>query len=315
MSVNILPIYPDLFKLSADKILEIDAKCIEAKHLTEDNFLLEVVNNTLTLLKNNGLVKEDIYTNHQNMFLLFSNGGFEAVTNGEHYIHTELNSEICKRYELQQQQNFDKKNIVEHAKIKINDRILIISRLKWNYVEKCPIETYFYNSNQSVVTPDLSFEHCDWFVSDLERNIHMWIPDLVPYQIGMFGFCQGAGSMYNFDLNMYINIFNLKSNQKLLKHYYGIGWIKENKTTKERNDKPFKIKVDKLYDGNKFYSASLFNYEERTVIDVTFDDLDFIKNNREITLFGYVLKLNPYTRLGRHTYEISSHVLFLKDDC
>jgi len=79
----------------------------------------------------------------------------------------------------------------------------MIRQKTWLGSVSCPIS--------NVVDKDMKHQFrsggCDWFVT--KNNEMIWIPDLLPKQIGMWGFFQSQSSEYRLDPEKYIKFFNL----------------------------------------------------------------------------------------------------------
>ena len=64
-----LPNYPDLITLDPNVIHIIEQACIEAKHLSQNNHIIDIIETNLNILTTHNLDKNDIYKNHRNMYL------------------------------------------------------------------------------------------------------------------------------------------------------------------------------------------------------------------------------------------------------
>ena len=354
MSVATLPVYPDILSLSEEEITLIESSCVANGCLGKGEHLKDVVTRTVTLLKNNGLEKEDIYTNHRNMNLLFFHQHFEAIAPEELKEYDRLFMKIYDNYFQNAIIDGWSKKQTTYCKIKINGKRLIVCQVKWNGAKECPIEKHFdetkYHGSSSKGANPLSggCDHgrapneldrkgdCDWFIYDYDNNQHLWVPDLLPAQIGMFVFQQGYGSLYRLNIEKYINVFNLTQRPSPIKYHYEIGWspytfpsqrkvltpeeksrfgtasatgifIDMNLITRrpEMNDEMVKINNELLKDGksicrelidNDYYKAVVKDYEGKAILGLVITSESFIKNVRTMRLFGYPLRLDPDTR-------------------
>lgn len=84
---------------------------------------------------------------------------------------------------------------------KLNGQRLAIFCIQWRGYHKCPIGTRFLKN----------YHHDgrgsrDWYVINMDNNKSMWIPDLIPYQVGLFGYFQDKESIYRLDLEKYFKV-------------------------------------------------------------------------------------------------------------
>lgn len=204
MSLESLPTYPDLFGLSSEKILEIENICHKRKHLDLNEKLLDRIEEDVSFLTHAGLHKTDIYNNHRNMYMKFWN----MQTNET------LEQDYINDFIEELPESFGNKwclHSIATNDILLNDQHLRITCLEWNGAEQCPIETYFSDKYHG-------YERgcSDWFIKNLDKNISIWVPDLLPAQMSMFGFCQSPMSVYRLDLVKYIQVMNINKHIELL---------------------------------------------------------------------------------------------------
>jgi hypothetical protein len=291
MSIEELPSYPNLLQLSLEKIEEISISCVKSKHLEEKESLLDVINETTKLLESKDLIKEDIYINHRNMYLLFNHGLFEELSKKNFNKHKERCNKLFKTHLKGKNwtlQEFKTKNII------INGQYLIITCITWGGAEECPIEKYF----------DAKKYHgydrggMDWFVTNLDRRIDIWIPDLLPAQVGMFGFCQGRNSKFRLDLHKYIDIMNMKSHSMPLLYHYDSIWEKSHLNDTICNE----LNTD-------FYYIEYDEDEQN--IRIVFKKDEFLRNNKEIKLFGAKLLLESDMRIHKTYYYLKNKQIVL----
>jgi hypothetical protein len=88
----------------------------------------------------------------------------------------------------------------------MNNNDYRITCITWSKSEICPIECFYSDE-------DHSFErgYKDWLISNITTGDKIWIPDLVPFQVGMFGFFQGLESKYRVDPEKYMNVMGLNN--------------------------------------------------------------------------------------------------------
>ena len=208
MSVENLPTYPDLFSDTIkEQIPTIEEKLRKAGHLGDEG-LLERISKDMEILKNAGLSKEDTYKNHRNMYMIFNaceenmdnnkiNEVLEKTQNMER--HDELIKNMAKNF-IGAWCCWDRKIRM----ININNQQIMAWRIIWGGAEECPIEKHFNSNYHGYSRGDR-----DWFVYNIDKHEGLWIPDLLPAQVGMWGFCQSPSSVYRLDLEKYLKIFNI----------------------------------------------------------------------------------------------------------
>jgi hypothetical protein len=77
---------------------------------------------------------------------------------------------------------------------------LLVYRIEWGGAEKCPIYSHFEKKYIGYRRGNV-----DWFICNVVNGSQVWVPDLVVYQIGLFGFLQGLESPYRLDLKAYVD--------------------------------------------------------------------------------------------------------------
>lgn len=75
---------------------------------------------------------------------------------------------------------------------------LLVYRVEWGGSEKCPIYSHFEDKYIGYRRGNV-----DWFICNTLNGSIVWVPDLVVYQVGLFGFIQGEASQYRFDMESY----------------------------------------------------------------------------------------------------------------
>jgi hypothetical protein len=183
--------YPNLFELPKETVEEIEKKCRTAKHLGPDENLLTLIEKDAEVLKKYGLKKEDIAQNHQNMQLKFNlkSEPLESMSM-EQFKEPEGwgNEWACWRRSAK--------------RIMLNGEELEVGCFVWGGAEECPIEKHFSEEYHGYQRGDR-----DWFIQN--KEIFLWVPDLIPSQVGFFGFFQGHKSEYRLDPVKYIKIMGL----------------------------------------------------------------------------------------------------------
>jgi len=201
MSTATLPTYPDLFTLDPSVLEQIQDACIKQSHLSPSDKLLDVIQSNLITLSAHGLTKLDIYYNHRNMYLKFNmTDNFDAYSEEEGVdLHVKSLIESCPSRAGWSCHGNSTNEII------LNGQHLRITCLVWGGAERCPIECHFDEKYHGYERGDR-----DWFVTNLTTKAQIWIPDLLPAQIGMFGFSQSKDLPYHLDLEKYIDIMGIK---------------------------------------------------------------------------------------------------------
>jgi len=203
MTTETLPTYPNLFELDEIKLTKIEESCRKVNHLALDEKLLDRISKDLLILQNANLTKEDIYIAHRNMNLKFNKTNkymaFTSNCNGHDPHIGELLENLPKNFGNGWSLKGERTNEIE-----LNGQHLRITCIVWNGVEVCPIEKSFTDKYFGYQRGD-----CDWFITNLNTGLKIWVPDLVPAQIGMFGFSHSPSLPYSMDLNKYIQIMGL----------------------------------------------------------------------------------------------------------
>lgn len=200
MTSQTLPNYPDLFTLESHIVQIIENECRIAKHLNPSDSLLNIIKRNLAILAKYNLDKNDICNNHRNMYLKFNKTDeFDAYSeeNGADEHARELINNCPPRNEWSCHGKMTNE-------ITLNGQHLRITCIIWGGAEECPIETYFNSEYHGYSRGDR-----DWFVTNLTKNKKLWIPDLLPAQIAMFGFNQSSDLPYHLDLEKYIDIMGI----------------------------------------------------------------------------------------------------------
>ena len=294
MTTEELPIYPQLSTINNDELLKIQKKCRGKGHLDFDENLLDRINEDLFFLQSKGIKKEDIYKNHRNMYLKYNKtnkyNAFTTDNHGDH--HIELVDNLPENFG-----NDWSGNGLTTNEIELNGQHLRVSCIVWNGAEECPIEKSFSNKYHGYERGDR-----DWFITNLDKNINIWIPDLVPAQAGMFGFFQSPSSPYRIDPKKYIEVFNITGEINILEtietYEWGLGagsysddfmkkffFDDENTKQIDENEKD----IYKAYLFEKYYGKNLENR-----LCILFKDDEWVKENRDETIivFNYPLPVS-----------------------
>lgn len=284
MSVEILPVYPNLFELNQDKLEEIETKCRKQNHLSSDDKLLEHISNNLLILKNFKLTKEDIYTTHRNMNLKFSKtnkyGAFVCRNEGKDAHMENLFKTLPENFGNGWSLKSNRTNEIE-----LNGQHLRVSCFVWNGAETCPIEKSFTDKYFGYQRGDR-----DWFVTNIDSGLDIWVPDLLPAQIGLFCFSQSKNSAYNLDLNKYIQIMGLDrvtKQVKLLSSHKEYFW--GNPCGPSSLDSSYVKDLEKVEEiNNDTYHTIRYIIGDDEGMLIHFHDPDWIKENKDtkIQVFG-----------------------------
>jgi hypothetical protein len=228
--------------------------------------------------------------------------------------------------------------------IKLNGQQFIISRVGYLGSEVCPIvdslsdkeyqERYKEFSGNSF--PGNSFPrdgNCNWLISNLDNGMKMWLLDLLPSQVAMFGFCQSPSSYFKLDLEKYIKVFNLDLVPKIepidIKNNNYIAYSPYSKEEITNKCKNVLEQVDtSIYNAfliddpqdliNEFnLNSGKSKYEgDKTCLCILFKDKEWVKenHNEQIEVLGkWILVRNSY---GLDKYilygnsEYMNHILF-----
>lgn len=179
--------------------------------------------------------------------------------------------------------------------ILLNGQHLWISCIIWQGASQCPIEKHFSDKYFGYERGDR-----DWFVTNLDRNISMFLPDLLPSQIGMFGFFQGLESSFRIDPETYIKVFGLDSNEiqkplTLPNHRYEDKWIFHSGPVWEQHINNHRTTIDVIE--NTIYDARLVTDEnenhETKHLFIRFFDRNYLQEHKEdsLTIFDIPLPL------------------------
>lgn len=308
MSSQILPDYPDLFSLDLDKISTIEAKCRKVGHLAVDEGLLDRITKDLELLKIYGLKKTDVYLNHRNMYLKFNKTDqFDAFTcdkdgHGPHAnnLFANLPKGFGKGWCLQQKTTNE---------IELNGQHLRISCFVWGGAEQCAIEKSFTDEYNGYSRGDR-----DWFVTNLDLNLNIWIPDLLPAQISMFGFFQSPSSPYRLDPEKYIKILGLDQLPIIpIKSHKEVFWgCPSGPMTLDRNDNIIDEQDTEIYHAICCWSEHDKNQKE---LLIHFKNNQWIKDNKHqrIKIFGMDLDIGDIFNENDYLIFVESTITVLDE--
>ena len=286
MTSETLPEYNDLFSLDSDKLSEIETKCYNKGHLDPNEKLLDRIKQDTDFLKSKGVTKEDIYTNHRNMYLKFNKTNeYDAYTINNHELVHNHAKDLMDNLPEGFGHHWSCKGMTTNE-INLNGQHLRISCVVWGGAEECPIETSFSDEYHGYSRGDR-----DWFVTNLDKHISMWIPDLVPAQAGMFGFFQSPISPYRIDPAKYLELAGIGGSIELVKshkvHKWGFGSGPANKETVLK-------KLILKEEDNEQYHAYLCNENGKDKLCINFKDPIWIEENKEekITVFDLPFSLD-----------------------
>lgn len=311
-----LPDYPNLFDLSKKEIMNIEKRCRKQGHISNESNLLDIIQKDLKILNDNNLTNLDIFNTHQNMKLKFHyQFEKEYIDANDTY---KLNSKdsnkmyIWKDFYDKNQNVIDKINKIYETLpknwgndwslglrniklIKFNNQNLLIILLTWMGAEICPIEQEFLKEYYA-----FGKGYCDWLIINLDNMESLWVPDLVPYQIGMFGFFQDEYSEYRLDPQKYINFMNIKPNVKPIKTNKKYIWVHY------RLESP--MELTHLYNYVNFqnitndcktdkYDAYIRNlYDKRIELCLIIKDEEWFKNVNKLNVFNINVDLKSVRR-------------------
>ena len=298
MSCDTLPLYPNLFELDSEKLTQIELKCHEKCYLDVTEKLLNRITIDLETLKKYGLTKDDIYTNHRNMYLKFHKvDEFDAYDCSGKQDTTHANI-LFEKLPANFGKDWSGWGKITNE-IMLNHQHLRITCMKWGGAEECPIKKSFTDKYNGYSRGDR-----DWFVTNLDNSTNIWIPDLLPAQIGMFGFFQSPSSQYRLDPELYIKVMGLISTVSPLKSHKEGYWgnVSGPTSLKFITDTP-KIKIiNKIL--NETYTAYLCDYLNKKTLFIHFNDEQWVKENakNKIKVFdetfyvGEIFNMNDYTQ-------------------
>lgn len=285
MTARSLPDYPNLFELEEIKITKIEKKCQKVGHLDNNEKLLDRISDDLNILKQHNLTKEEIYINHRNMYLKFNKTDeFDQYTCDDKQDLTHCAALLQKLPKgFGNGWSMWSKTTNE---ITLNGQHLRISCFVWGGAEECQIEKSFANKYNGYSRGDR-----DWFVTNLGNNKNIWIPDLLPAQIGMFGFCQSPSSNYRLDPNHYIEVMGMVSPIMPLITHVNKCW--------SRGSGPFSLESS-LKDVNttsmkeintEQYHAIACTKNDKECLLIHFKDENYVRSNNSEKIIVFELEL------------------------
>ena len=312
MSAETLPEYPNLFELEPEKLTEIELRCQKSGHLDPNEKLLDRITLDLNTLKSFGLAKEDIYTNHRNMWLKFNKvDEFDAYTCDEkqHGLHANnLLDNVPKGFGngwcLQSKTTNE---------ITLNGQHLRITCFVWGGAEECAIEKSFTDKYNGYSRGDR-----DWFVTNLNSGLNIWIPDLLPAQISMFGFAQSLSSAYRLDPEKYIQIMGLDQTVPVipLKSHKEKFWGQPSGPSSIDRS----VDIIEELDTDLYHAICYWNKyrKDQKTLQIHFKDNNWIQSNKHQRIKIFDLELDVDNIFNQHDYlsfsESSITVLDDRDD-
>ncbi len=168
-------------------------------------------------------------------------------------------------------------------KIKLNGQHLHIICVVWMGSEPCPIEKYFSTEYHGHKRGDR-----DWLISNLDNGMKMWLPDLLPAQVGMFGFCQSESSAFRLDLEKYIKLFGLdRLSQVKPLVIHNTTWV----LYSSENSMPESDILGEI--DNDVYHAFLVTRENAQYLYISFNNTDWLEEHEgnQIEIFGEFLTI------------------------
>jgi hypothetical protein len=232
MSIETLPTYPNLFDLPTEHIIKIEEACRKARHLALNKNLLDEIKGNLYILETLGLSQSDIYTNHRNMKLKFDHVdefGAYTISDEKHGDHA---YDLLTKVPAGFSNGWCLRNKTTNE-VMLNAQHLRVTCYVWGGAEQCPIEQSFTKEYFGYERGDR-----DWFVTNLDLKLQIWIPDLLPAQVAMFGFAQSLSSPYRLDLELYAKLMGLTGLVEPIKSHKVACW--------SRPDGPHELQRAKL---------------------------------------------------------------------
>jgi hypothetical protein len=193
---------------------KVEAKCRKAGHLDSDENLLDRIAKDKQTFTSYGLTPQQIYQNHRNLNLKFNyTNEFGAYTSNGSDAHIEL---FSKGFPPNYGNGWCCWGRTTNE-FRLNGQHLRVTSIVWGGAETCPIEKSFTDKYHGYSRGDR-----DWLVTNLDRMCSIWIPDLLPSQIGLFGFCQSPSSAYRVEPETYVKVFGLDLNPLVVPQTYQI---------------------------------------------------------------------------------------------
>lgn len=277
---DLLPVYPDLHTYA--DIEYIEDRCRNKYHLDKNERLLDRIQIDKDKLAEFGLTKDDIFNNHWNMYMTVyaaTNKGVEYDKHADTLIKR-LPKGFGNGWTCWGKATTD---------ITLNDQKLRITYVSWGGAEECPIEKTFSDKYHGYQRGDR-----DWFISNLDNGLNIWVPDLIPSQVGMFGFFQSPSSPYRLDPEMYIKVMGISKPVKKLKHHTERKW---NFPSGPFDKEYFMDRCNNVIikeDDNDIYHAVLTKEDDKDQLIVHFKDNDWISKNKEnhVDIFGLPFRVS-----------------------
>lgn len=231
--------YSRIFDLNNAQLNELNGFCKTHGYAGDENIANVILEDSVVLSSLN-LNKNDIYNNHINMCLKLN-----KTNEFNRYTTFDTNNPIINNLvdsaptELLHEWSCIDTIVNE---IKLNGQHLLILSMHWSEKEYCPIDRYFHKLDRyapkyhdklesldtvysdspeemdlpNTTNSDQLYGNKDYFILNLNNDMSIWVPELVPKQVGKYGFFQGLKSKYRVDPLKYIKVFGIKGHIEIL---------------------------------------------------------------------------------------------------
>ena len=228
-------------ELKEKNITMIEEMCIKQKHLSENENLEELITCDMKVLSKYNITQKQIY----DLFRLFKCANRYKNEKNPDFVN----------------EHFEQINPIGWCiwsntcfKMNLHDEIFDVYVYVWGGAEECPILSFFCDTYCGY-----SWGDRDWFFRKHSTNEWLHIGDLLPFQIGNFGFFQGKNSSYRIDPKKLISFFNMKSNMNYepncQKYTYWTDWFHSNEN-EFVNGAEYDLVLDENELGYKIYKKS-----------------------------------------------------------
>jgi hypothetical protein len=220
-----LPDYPPTTSWSNRQWKDITRRCIQAGHLSKHDDMKTIITENLALLQARKLDNTDVWKHHclfkqavlkiQGIDKSIYPSPLQTQTKTNEAaplsqatidkLETMMNNHVSPRWTCCSRRQF---------RFTINGQVYAGICCEWRGSETCPIELYF-NPKLDNTFDWINYKgwhrgNCDFYVIRESDGQILHVPDLMPYQVGMFGFTQGQASPYHVNLAKYLDFWNIK---------------------------------------------------------------------------------------------------------
>ena len=181
----------------------LERKCREVNQLGRFESLSQCIACDHNTLAKYNLAPKDIFVNHFNMYTLFSFAN-DCGSSREDFLEMKLAASS-------RDSNWPPLDKISMGppitkEIRMNGYDFRVTCVLWLDHMKCPTQQQgdqnFYGDR-------------DWYIRNLSTKRSLFIADLVPAQVGTFGFFHGATSLYRLNPETYIRLFRLEKNCRI----------------------------------------------------------------------------------------------------